>query len=811
MSKLKLLLFIISLLCLGDVLSQQGTPPQITVTGNQLYCSESPMNIVTSVSISDPDSSILNEIYIQISQGYTTGQDVLNLTGTHPNITASWSTIEGELTLTGPASLLEFEAAISDVVYQTTETNFTEDKVFSINLGTANFLPSTGHYYFYVPDVGITWTEARDAAASLTYFGLQGYLATITSSEEAELTGEQASGTGWIGGSDEDEEGTWRWKTGPEAGQIFWIGAWDGAPPNDEFTFWNTGEPNNFGDEDYAHITDPSIGVLGSWNDLPNQGDVPESPYHPQGYVVEFGGMPGDPDIMVSASTVIVTPKVEIITETLCDEGLANVEITSNTDVVIWYETPSSADPINTGLSYQANIDSTTTFWLEALFQGCNGGARIPVTVTVFNSPVANDVTIAQCDDEVLDGFSSFNLSNKIQDIIQGTNVDDIPNLDITFYDDDLLSNPISESSYTNVTNPQTVYAEVFNVLTSCTSIAEITLLVNSTAIANTFLETCDDFVVDGFTFFDLSLADNQVLSSAPAGATVGYYETYQEALLETNEIIGEYFNAVQFNQIIYARINTNDNCYAIGEVELSVKAPPNIVDYEEVLYCLNTFPETITLTGGIIDDIPNNYAYEWSTGETTLSIEVNTPGTYTVLVTEPGGCSNLRTIVVIPSSTATIENIEVTDLTENNTISVFVSGEGVYEYALDNENGPYDESNIFENVPPGIHTVYVRDIKNDCGIVSQTVSVIGYPKFFTPNGDDVNDTWSLFGFSTEFRFNANVNIFNRFGKLIYELNASNLSWNGNYNGKLLPADDYWFEAKLEDGRTFSGHFALVR
>ncbi len=68
------------------------------------------------------------------------------------------------------------------------------------------------------------------------------------------------------------------------------------------------------------------------------------------------------------------------------------------------------------------------------------------------------------------------------------------------------------------------------------------------------------------------------------------------------------------------------------------------------------------------------------------------------------------------------------------------VSGEGVYEYTLDNIEGPYQESNVFENVPSGIYTIYVRYIKNDSGISSDQVSIIGYPKFFTPNGDGTND-----------------------------------------------------------------------
>jgi len=68
---------------------------------------------------------------------------------------------------------------------------------------------------------------------------------------------------------------------GPEEGEIFWVGQVNGTTPAGSFSFWNTNEPNNLGEEHYAHITDPSIGLTGSWNDLKNEGDNPDSPYFP--------------------------------------------------------------------------------------------------------------------------------------------------------------------------------------------------------------------------------------------------------------------------------------------------------------------------------------------------------------------------------------------------------------------------------------------------------------------------------------------------------------------------------------------------
>ena len=73
-------------------------------------------------------------------------------------------------------------------------------------------------------------------------------------------------------------------------------------PKNNNYANWNDGEPNNAGNEDYAHITDPSIGFEGSWNDLANSA-ASSGPYQSKGYMVEYGGSPGDPILKFTATT----------------------------------------------------------------------------------------------------------------------------------------------------------------------------------------------------------------------------------------------------------------------------------------------------------------------------------------------------------------------------------------------------------------------------------------------------------------------------------------------------------------------------
>ncbi len=317
-------------------------PPVITATGNQNYCAGTSLKIVETISItSDPTEPNTDAIYIQISSGYVNGQDQLTLANptAHPSITTSWDSTAGKLKLFSPTGIeipyTDFVAAIQDVEFSNSSSNPSGTRNFSITIGQANYLPSTGHYYQYIPNIGITWTNAKTAAEALNYYGLKGYLATIMAADEAQISGEQAQGAGWIGGSDSVTEGEWRWVTGPEGlangglGIVFWNGLANGTTPN--YAKWNTSEPNQYNgaNEDYAHITAPGVGITGSWNDLPVNSN-PNGDYQAKGFIVEYGGMPGDPILQISASTKITIPRITSTTpSTICGSGVLTLQATA--------------------------------------------------------------------------------------------------------------------------------------------------------------------------------------------------------------------------------------------------------------------------------------------------------------------------------------------------------------------------------------------------------------------------------------------------------------------------------------------------
>lgn len=431
-------------------------------------------------------------------------------------------------------------------------------------------------------------------------------------------------------------------------------------------------------------------------------------------------------------------------------------------------------------------------------------------TLIVNPSPIANQTTLIQCDEDgIPEGFTTFNLTEIETEITEGA-----INSTVAFYlsqEDALADIPINANEFQNFQNPQIIFVTVTDNQTGCTSSTTLTLEASTTGANNAILEACDDDgSEDGFYTFTLSEASDTVLSNLPDNLDMTYYETYEAALLETNPLPDSYTNTTPNTQTIFARVENSNACYGISEVELKVHHLPNIETEAEANYCVNLSPETLTLTGGVIDDIPNNYYYNWSTGETTTTIEVDTPGTYTVRVTNTLGCYKDRTITVLPSNAATIESVEVVDASENNLITVFVSGDGAYEYALDAIDGPYQDSPTFTNVEAGLYTVYVRS-KHDCGITEKMVSVIGFPKFFTPNGDGHNDFWQVTGLSQQMQFNSTIYIFNQYGKIIKELSPRSAGWDGTLNGKPLPSSDYWFSVTLGDGRNFTSHFALKR
>lgn len=334
-------------------------------------------------------------------------------------------------------------------------------------------------------------------------------------------------------------------------------------------------------------------------------------------------------------------------------------------------------------------------------------------------------------------------------------------------------------------------------------------------SINDAVLEQCISYGTESGTF-DLNQAKTQLLNGLnEAKHTVIFYPSLAQAQNGAGAIPSPstYKNNVN-PEILGVRVVHNESgCYRISELKLIVQKIDDLGKNLHLFYCMEQFPEKITLSTNIPQNRTSEYAFLWKPNqETTPTIQVNQAGTYEVTVTKLNtGCSDTRTIEVVASNIATF-NLEQIDATENNSITVTLSegSLGDYEYALDNRYGPYQNSTVFAPVSPGIHTVYARD-KNGCGISKKEIAVLGIMKFFTPNNDGINDRWTLIGTSNGYQGNAKLFIFDRYGKLLKTTFGKSVGWDGTYRGKRMPSSDYWYRIVLEDGRTLQGHFTLKR
>ena len=470
---------------------------------------------------------------------------------------------------------------------------------------------------------------------------------------------------------------------------------------------------------------------------------------------------------------------------------------------------------------------NTQTIWVRVdstLDNSCFGFKTFDVVVEP--TPVANPVNAANliraCDDDQ-DGIFGFDTSNLAATVTNGQT-----GVNVKYYRaDGTQIVPFTNPYFVN--GSETITIRVSNNTTQtggqpCYDEVQLQFIVDDLpqafSVNPALVTVCDDEVEslnqDGLYDFDTSGITAQILGTQ-TGMNVYFYDENNALIPSTvpNQLPNPFRTGTQ-NVTVVVENPTNTSCTAQTVIPFVVNPTPKIDQEETVIICL---PATqALLDAGIIDNTPSSaYTYQWyennviMPGRINYTLTVNTPGVYSVVVRNSFGCTKTRVITVIGSEIASIQNIAIEDLQDINSIAVTVNGSGDYEYALDDESGPYRDTGFFTNVQIGFHTLYVRD-KNGCGVVGPiVVPVLGIPKYFTPNGDGFHDYWNVKGVSALYNYRSTIYIFDRYGKLLKQLSTTEIGWDGTYNGHQMPADDYWYSIQFEDGRSAKGHFTLKR
>ncbi len=487
------------------------------------------------------------------------------------------------------------------------------------------------------------------------------------------------------------------------------------------------------------------------------------------------------------------------------------------------------------------NSPNIQDIWVRVksdLGNNCLGLEGFANLLNVEALPTANPVSITrQCDFDTTDTAITYPF--------------DTSQIEINLLNGQTLANVTVEYSYLDSDGTTTVSNTLPNPFLTATQTVTIQVTNNSTLDADgpCYDETTLEFIVDeqpiiastippqifcddgtdatnendGIHEFNTSLFSSTILGNQSnmdifynyideAGNSVIGASTLPNILISGNQTISvEIVNPI------------NTSCTASSTIDLVVNPVPEFFIEEEEIVCTSNPTFSIDLEPVQLNPL-ENFNYEWvDQNGVILSnatiLPVSTPGEYSITLTNPiTNCSKTKVVSVKASELAniTLDHVTVEDISENNTVTIVDPinlGSGNYQFSLESKDGdilfPFQDSTVFINVRAGTYTLYVKE--DICGTVNIDVYVVGYRKFFTPNGDGRNDYWQVKGINPAVNATSDIYIFDRYGKLLKQLNPLSQGWDGTFNGQILPTDDYWFRVLLEDGRPFIGHFTLKR
>lgn len=524
--------------------------------------------------------------------------------------------------------------------------------------------------------------------------------------------------------------------------------------------------------------------------------------------------------VFVSTKDVVIvnTPLVNTITDlVICDDdtndGIEPVRTTGIIAQAVGTQNATNLQATIHGTLQDAEADFnalpdpfnavTGTYYVRLDNEDANGCfVTIPFNLTIASSPVTQTVNdLITCDDFSNDGSEQFDL-NVAGDEALGSQAASIFSVSYHLNQSDAIanSNPLP-TTYTNVSANEQVFIRIENrQFPACFAITSFLLVVISQPEIPLLedLTVCDDESRNGRELFNLAALIPTIENNQTGNLNVTYHSTQQDALNAVNNLPLSYESNTR---TIWVRLENNDRilCADVQPLELIVYPKPTITLPADLIKCAQ---EQATIQAA-----PGFVSYLWNTQETTSSINVTAAGTYTVTATDTNGCTATDSIIVSNYIPTQILNIDVVQFTiRNNSITVTATGNGPLEYSIDNFR--YQESPVFNNLLPGFYTVYVRD-KNGCDLITEPATIIAARNFFTPNGDGFNDYWQVIAIETE--PDAKIYIFDRFGKLLKQLDPLGPGWDGIYIGNPLPSSDYWFQVELIDGQSFRGHFTLKR
>ena len=531
--------------------------------------------------------------------------------------------------------------------------------------------------------------------------------------------------------------------------------------------------------------------------------------------------------------TVVIKPLptvIAVVAQTeICNGGVFDVILNSDVPAVEfnWVATAtnivghsssvlgSGATTINQTLTLvNPLLGGQVSYLIFAEADGCLGA---PQVVVVNVNPIPNVIITPPTETICSGGTTSISLSGSLNNTVFSWSV--VNSVGVAGASNGTGSS-INQVLVTTGLNAGTVVYEVTPTLNGCTGTPQtITVTVNPvpqiTASAHPEICSGEPTNIDFSSPFGTTVYNWEVDANGVTGASAGTLTGPSISIVQTLETEGNVRGYVDY--FVTPVLN---NCPGTTVVVRVYVNPLPVVSLTDGTICVDvdgTPFQSYVLNSGL-DNV--NYTFTWFLNDVQIRNAVEATyaatetGTYSVIaVNNTTNCiSNTASAIVTETVPATDLSITQTNyFSDNATVIVTaVVDNGVLLYQLDDAD--FQESNEFNNVTGGVHTITVVDTQG-CTFLTQEFIVIDYPKYFTPNGDGINDEWKI---SLLDQPDAKLYIFDRYGKLIKQIGTTDSSegWDGTYNGALLPSTDYWFTLDYMENdakKQFKAHFSLKR
>lgn len=388
--------------------------------------------------------------------------------------------------------------------------------------------------------------------------------------------------------------------------------------------------------------------------------------------------------------------------------------------------------------------------------------------------PQFNLNPIKICDND-LDGKYIENLNQYSASIVSNLNPDYFT---LSYHKKPDGSDIIDFTNYTFTSNPETLYIKVtaFN----CTpEIRPVTFYFGQKIplTAPAPFQICDDDLNNEET---INLEDYLQNITSETGYTVTFYKG---GLKPENKIGSEL--TLKNDETIFVKFEKPGFCPDYVPLKFIFKQPKKSTSLQdEIVICENA---AVTLDAGAGFD-----SYLWSTNETSQTIDVPVGEYYVDLGWN--GCMYRQHVKVTASESPVITHIDVS----GSTATVYASGGTTpYQYSLDNLN--YQNSNVFYNVPRGVHKAYVRSA-DGCYIIEKEFLIVNLINVITPNGDGVNDVLDYS--DLKMKNNVSIEIFDRLGQTVFRSENQNYIWDGKISGRPASTGTYWYILNWEEPDT---------